>query len=176
MAPNVDPAILEALGLDAESTQMSSHGGSGFSSTFNLTSTKDGEEVHYFVKTGSGKDAEVMFRGQPSPVLARLRLPSGVLLTKLVPRRARVAKRHPRGRAQLLPGIPRPRQVEILLGSILHGNGFPGYWILRARGIGALAGREAREDAYYAGSCAGGVRQAYVWVPGADVLRCNGAG
>ena len=76
MAPNVDPAILEALGLDAESTKMSSHGGSGFSSTFNLTSTKDGEVVHYFVKTGDGKDSEIMFRGQLGPALARLgRLP-----------------------------------------------------------------------------------------------------
>lgn len=60
----VDSAILEALGLDAQSTKQASHGGSGFSSTFRLTGVKDGKEVSYFVKTGTGPDAEVMFRGE----------------------------------------------------------------------------------------------------------------
>ncbi|EGS24038.1 uncharacterized protein CTHT_0007490 [Thermochaetoides thermophila DSM 1495] len=36
MAPNVDPAILEALGLDETNAKLVSHGGSGFSSTYNL--------------------------------------------------------------------------------------------------------------------------------------------
>ncbi|TLS25970.1 hypothetical protein PpBr36_07453 [Pyricularia pennisetigena] len=63
MAPSVDPAILKALGLDAEKTKMSSHGGSGFASTFKLWGTVSGDEKIYFVKTGSGKDAETMFRG-----------------------------------------------------------------------------------------------------------------
>lgn len=60
----VDSAILEALGLDAQNTKQASHGGSGFSSTFRLTGVKDGKEVNYFVKTGTGPDAEVMFRGE----------------------------------------------------------------------------------------------------------------
>ncbi|CAN8103949.1 unnamed protein product [Discula destructiva] len=60
----VDSAILKALGLDAQNTKQTSHGGSGFSSTFKLTCTKDGKQVAYFVKTGTGKDAEVMFRGE----------------------------------------------------------------------------------------------------------------
>lgn len=60
----VDSAILEALGLDAENTKQTSHGGSGFSSTFKVTSTKDGKEANYFVKTGTGRDAETMFRGE----------------------------------------------------------------------------------------------------------------
>lgn len=60
----VDSAILEALSLDAENTKQTSHGGSGFSSTFKLASTKDGREVNYFIKLGTGKDAEVMFRGE----------------------------------------------------------------------------------------------------------------
>lgn len=64
MAPNVDPAILDALGLDPASTKLSSHGGSGFSSTFKLSSTVDSKPVNYFIKTGSGKDSEVMFRGE----------------------------------------------------------------------------------------------------------------
>lgn len=63
MAPNVDPAILDALGLDPANTKIVTHGGSGFSSTFKLSSIKDGQEINYFVKTGTGKDAEVMFRG-----------------------------------------------------------------------------------------------------------------
>lgn len=63
MAPSVDSAILKALGLDAGVTKIATHGGSGFSSTFKLISTVDGKEVMYFVKTGAGKDAEIMFRG-----------------------------------------------------------------------------------------------------------------
>lgn len=64
MAPSVDPALLEALKLDPSTTRISSHGGSGFSATFRLTTVVGGEEVSYFVKTGTGPDAEVMFRGK----------------------------------------------------------------------------------------------------------------
>jgi hypothetical protein len=60
----VDPAIIEALGLDPASAAMHSHGGSGFASTFKIKGEKDGKPVNYFVKTGTGKDAEVMFRGK----------------------------------------------------------------------------------------------------------------
>ncbi|KAJ4269554.1 hypothetical protein NW762_001221 [Fusarium torreyae] len=60
----VDPAILEALGLDPANSAMNSHGGSGFASTFKITSERDGKPVNYFVKTGTGKDAEVMFKGE----------------------------------------------------------------------------------------------------------------
>ncbi|KAM0330706.1 hypothetical protein ACHAQA_003658 [Verticillium albo-atrum] len=62
--PDVDPAILDALGLAPEHTSIASHGGSGFSSTFKLTSTLDGQPKHYFIKTGAGKPSEVMFRGE----------------------------------------------------------------------------------------------------------------
>jgi protein-ribulosamine 3-kinase len=64
MATAVDPAIVAALKLDAENSKITSHGGSGFSSTFRLSGTKHGKSVSYFVKIGSGPDAEVMFRGQ----------------------------------------------------------------------------------------------------------------
>lgn len=64
MAPAVDSAILEALGLDASTTTMRSHGGSGFASTFKLSTTADGQPTHYFVKTGRGADAEIMFKGK----------------------------------------------------------------------------------------------------------------
>jgi hypothetical protein len=67
MAPKVDPAIIKALGLDASVTSMTSHsGGSGFASTFKLSTTVDGKPRSYFVKTASGNDSEVMFRGQYS--------------------------------------------------------------------------------------------------------------
>ncbi|KJZ72003.1 hypothetical protein HIM_08564 [Hirsutella minnesotensis 3608] len=61
-----DRAILEALGLDPENTTMTPHGGSGFSSTFKLSTTNpdDGEPRNYFVKMGSGPDSEAMFRGE----------------------------------------------------------------------------------------------------------------
>ncbi|KAL2158734.1 hypothetical protein VTH06DRAFT_3925 [Thermothelomyces fergusii] len=64
MPPHVDAAILEALGLEASSARLVSHGGSGFSSTYKLVATKDGQEVTFFVKTGSGPEAEAMFRGE----------------------------------------------------------------------------------------------------------------
>ena len=71
MSPTVDPAILHALGLDPNSASASitSHGGSGFSSTYKLqTSTPDdgGSQTSktYFVKTGTGPDAASMFLGE----------------------------------------------------------------------------------------------------------------
>lgn len=64
MAPSVDPAILEALALDPAETKMTSHGGSGFASTFKLSSTVDGQQKNFFVKTGTGSNAEVMFTGE----------------------------------------------------------------------------------------------------------------
>ena len=61
----IDPAILRALSLDATQTTVKSHGGSGFTSTAKISTTlKDGTEKHFFMKTGRGKDAEVMFRGE----------------------------------------------------------------------------------------------------------------
>ncbi|KAK3387384.1 fructosamine-3-kinase [Podospora didyma] len=64
MFPYVDSAILEALGLEATSSKLVSHGGSGFSSTYKLVASKDGAELIYFVKTGTGAEADVMFRGE----------------------------------------------------------------------------------------------------------------
>ncbi|KAK4662482.1 hypothetical protein QC763_603790 [Podospora pseudopauciseta] len=64
MLSSVDPALLSALGLEPTSTKLLSYGGSGFSSTYKLVSTKEGHELQYFVKTGTGPDAEVMFRGE----------------------------------------------------------------------------------------------------------------
>ncbi|KAK9798641.1 putative protein-ribulosamine 3-kinase [Seiridium cardinale] len=64
MAPNVDSAILTALGLDPATTNIASHGGSGFASTFKISSTVDGQDKNYFVKTGSGTDSELMFKGE----------------------------------------------------------------------------------------------------------------
>lgn len=63
MSPKIDPAILQALSLSPATTTLTSHGGSGFSSTYKLTSKgSDGEEKLYFVKTG-GVGSEVMFAG-----------------------------------------------------------------------------------------------------------------
>ncbi|KAE8449684.1 hypothetical protein EG329_007459 [Mollisiaceae sp. DMI_Dod_QoI] len=68
MAPKIDSAILKALSLDATTTSIASHGGSGFASTFKLSSKDtNGKEKLYFVKTGKGKDSEVMFAGTPLP-------------------------------------------------------------------------------------------------------------
>ncbi|KAK4042789.1 Fructosamine/Ketosamine-3-kinase [Parachaetomium inaequale] len=64
MLPNVDFAILEALGLEATSSKLVPHGGSGFSVSYKLIAAKDGQELAFFVKIGTGLKAEVMFRGE----------------------------------------------------------------------------------------------------------------
>ncbi|EHK26638.1 uncharacterized protein TRIVIDRAFT_50212 [Trichoderma virens Gv29-8] len=64
MSPAIDSAILAALDLDKDNTTISSIGGSGFSSTFKLSTTKDGQPFDYFVKTGSGEGAKIMFQGE----------------------------------------------------------------------------------------------------------------
>ncbi|KAL7918617.1 Ketosamine-3-kinase [Trichoderma austrokoningii] len=60
----IDSAILTALNLDRNHTTISSAGGSGFSSTFKLSTTKDGQPFDYFVKTSSGEAARIMFQGE----------------------------------------------------------------------------------------------------------------
>lgn len=66
MPPSIDSAILTALSLDQNHTTISSAGGSGFSSTFKLSTTKDGQPFDYFVKTSSGEGARIMFEGNKS--------------------------------------------------------------------------------------------------------------
>jgi len=68
MAPKIDPAILKALSLEASTTTIANHGGSGFATTLKITSTVDGKEKLFFVKTGKGRDSEIMFAGTPIPL------------------------------------------------------------------------------------------------------------
>jgi protein-ribulosamine 3-kinase len=63
MAPELDRAILKALSLEASNTTLAAHGGSGFAFTGKVTSTVDGSEKLFFVKTGKGTESEVMFAG-----------------------------------------------------------------------------------------------------------------
>jgi protein-ribulosamine 3-kinase len=66
--PNaVDSAITSLLSLDPAQTTFSSHGGAGMSSasTSKISTTlADGRPKNYFLKTGSGDTAEMMFRGE----------------------------------------------------------------------------------------------------------------
>ena len=65
----IDSAILKLLPAH-ESATVSSQGG-GFSSTSRITATlKDGTEVSYFLKTGTGNDAAVMFAGEDASLKA----------------------------------------------------------------------------------------------------------
>lgn len=64
----VDPAVVKLLGLNSDGTTVSSAGGSSFASTSKIVSRlDDGSEKAYFMKTGSGKAAEVMFAGVCRP-------------------------------------------------------------------------------------------------------------
>jgi protein-ribulosamine 3-kinase len=54
---------IQALELDASSTTLVAHGGSGFVFTSKLTGRVDGIEKQYFVKTGMGKESELIFAG-----------------------------------------------------------------------------------------------------------------
>lgn len=61
-----DSSLLSCLNLPPNSTiSVRQHGGSSFSSTWRLTaSTQDVQTREFFVKTGVGKDAQVMFAGE----------------------------------------------------------------------------------------------------------------
>ncbi|KAF2240444.1 Ketosamine-3-kinase [Trematosphaeria pertusa] len=63
----LDPAVIKLLNLDPENTSVSSAGGGGCSSasTSKITSKlSDGTEKCFFMKTGRGEDAEIMFEGE----------------------------------------------------------------------------------------------------------------
>lgn len=63
----LDSAISTLLNLDPASTSVSSHGGAGMSSASTskiTTQLPSGESKHFFMKTGSGKEAETMFEGE----------------------------------------------------------------------------------------------------------------
>lgn len=70
----LDPAILKLLGLDPATTSVSSAGGGGCSSASTskiVSKLEDGSEKAFFMKTGSGEDAKVMFEGGYGPMLGR---------------------------------------------------------------------------------------------------------
>ena len=74
-AMKLDSAVVKLLSLDPANTSVSSHGGAGMSSasTSKITTKLDnGSEKQYFMKTGTGKEAEIMFAGQ---ILCQHRLP-----------------------------------------------------------------------------------------------------
>lgn len=63
----VDSAVLKLLQLDADTTSVSSAGGGGCSSASTskiVSKLNDGTEKTFFMKTGSGSVAEVMFEGE----------------------------------------------------------------------------------------------------------------
>ena len=69
----LDPAVVKLLSLDPENTSVSSDGGGGCSSasTSRITAKlDDGSEKMFFMKTGRGKDAELMFEGKYSSLYA----------------------------------------------------------------------------------------------------------
>ena len=73
----LDSAVVRALSLDPAKTNVKSHGGSGFSTTAKISTTlEDGTGKHFFMKTGKGKDAEVMFRGEYASLNAIHAVPS----------------------------------------------------------------------------------------------------
>ena len=62
----LDDAVIKLLSLDPSVTSVSSQGGGGCSSASNskiVAKGKDGEEKQFFMKTGHGSDAEIMFEG-----------------------------------------------------------------------------------------------------------------
>ena len=62
----LDPAVIKLLKLDPENTSVTSTGGGGCSSARTskiTTKTEDGTQKQFFMKSGTGKDAEVMFKG-----------------------------------------------------------------------------------------------------------------
>jgi hypothetical protein len=71
----LDSAVLKLLHLDADTTSVSSAGGGGCSSASTskiVSKLNDGPEKTFFMKTGSGSAAEVMFEGLNTHCLHRL--------------------------------------------------------------------------------------------------------
>ncbi|KAF2452437.1 Fructosamine/Ketosamine-3-kinase [Lineolata rhizophorae] len=69
----VDEAVLKLLSLDPAKTTVSSHGGGGMSSASTSrisTELADGRTKNYFMKTGRGEDARVMFEGEHASLSA----------------------------------------------------------------------------------------------------------
>lgn len=63
----LDPAVAKLLNLDPDNTSVSSAGGGGCSSASTAkisTTLKNGKKKEYFMKSGTGKEAEVMFEGK----------------------------------------------------------------------------------------------------------------
>ena len=63
----LDSAVASLLQLDPANSSVSSAGGGGMSSASTskiTTKLQDGSPMQYFMKTGSGKDAEIMFKGE----------------------------------------------------------------------------------------------------------------
>ncbi|KIW92947.1 uncharacterized protein Z519_06796 [Cladophialophora bantiana CBS 173.52] len=58
--PTIDPAIARALHLDASTAHIYPHGGSGFASTFRITT----HSTSIFVKQSRSPGADVMFQGE----------------------------------------------------------------------------------------------------------------
>jgi protein-ribulosamine 3-kinase len=69
-AMKIDDAVAKLLNLDPAVTSVSSHGGGGMSSASTskiVTQDVDGKEKQFFMKTGKGAGAEVMFEGKSIP-------------------------------------------------------------------------------------------------------------
>jgi hypothetical protein len=63
----LDPAVVKLLDLDVATTTVSSAGGGGCSSASTskiVSKLQDGTAKVFFMKTGSGEDAKVMFEGR----------------------------------------------------------------------------------------------------------------
>ena len=115
-AMKLDPAVIKLLNLDPDNTSVSSAGGGGCSSasTSKITSKlSDSTEKLYFMKTGRGKDAEIMFEGIHS--LLPLLWVELTLITNA--RRTCISQCDPLSRAHPLPTIFRPWSIHI---STLH--------------------------------------------------------
>jgi fructosamine-3-kinase len=67
MTMKLDPALISLLKLDASTASISSAGGGGMSSASTskiVQKLDDGTTKQYFMKTGRGKEAEIMFTGE----------------------------------------------------------------------------------------------------------------
>ena len=65
----LDSAVIKLLALDPNNTSVSSHGGAGMSSASTMkitTAAEDGSKKQFFMKTGKGSEAELMFTGRLS--------------------------------------------------------------------------------------------------------------
>jgi hypothetical protein len=165
----IDSAVAKLLSLDPKETTISGAGaGSSFASTSKITTKlSDGTEKQFFMKTGSGKEASVMFEGKK---LVTISLDS-TALSRL--RRARITQCNPQCRSYIMSPVLRPWQTHRLALNTLPSHRFckplKSIFLLIIY-LSTISSRKTSKTAYYTSTPTTRRICSKVWVSSYNVL------